>query len=84
MKKNRTIKRDFYLLVIKIVTLSLISTFIMYLCLIIFIFVSTDNENAKTSDYYVKYIDLIGVGPAFPTKPPLRHKVDKKLTFYPR
>lgn len=59
MKKNRTIKRDFYLLVIKIVTLSLISTFIMYLCLIIFIFVSTDNENAKTSDYYVKYIDLI-------------------------
>ena len=25
-----------------------------------------------------------GVGPAFPTKPPLRHKVDKKLTFYPR
>lgn len=53
--KNKTIKRDFYNLVLKIVIYTAISTLITgILALIIMIY-----ANAKTTDYYVKYIDEI-------------------------
>lgn len=59
MKKDKTIKRDFYLLVVKVFLSTLISTFITYVCLFLFIFVLTNNNTIKPSNYYVKYIDSI-------------------------
>lgn len=59
MKKDKTIKRDFYLLVVKVFLSTLISTFITYVCLFLFIFVLTNNNAIKPSNYYVKYIDSI-------------------------
>lgn len=57
MLSNRTIKSDFYLLVIKIFSYTFISTIIAYGLLIVFIFVSTNYT--KTADYYEKYLDRI-------------------------
>ncbi|MDR9792831.1 HAMP domain-containing sensor histidine kinase [Aeribacillus pallidus] len=59
MKKDKTIKRDFYLLVVKVFLSTFISTLITYICLFLLIFVITNNNTIKPSNYYVKYIDLI-------------------------
>ena len=57
MKTNRTIKRDFYLLVIKIFSYTLISTIIAYMVLLMFILILTNFT--KTTVYYSKYLDSI-------------------------
>ncbi|WP_425446294.1 sensor histidine kinase [Dethiothermospora halolimnae] len=59
MLKNKTLKRDFYLLVIKIVFLTVISTIITYTLLIVFIFNSTETNMAKSSNHYIKYFNAI-------------------------
>lgn len=53
--KNKTIKRDFYNLVLKIVIYTAISTIITY-TLVIAILILT---NAKPTNYYIKYINEI-------------------------
>jgi signal transduction histidine kinase len=57
MLSNKTIKSDFYLLVIKIFSYTFISTIIAYAILVIFLFSSTNYT--KTTDYYEKYLDKI-------------------------
>ncbi|MED0763055.1 histidine kinase dimerization/phospho-acceptor domain-containing protein, partial [Aneurinibacillus thermoaerophilus] len=59
MKKDKTIKRDFYLLVVKVFLSTIISSLITYLCLLLFIFMFTNNNTIKPTDYFVKYLDLI-------------------------
>ena len=59
MKKDKTIKRDFYLLVVKIFLSTIVSSLITYLCLILFIFMFTNNNTIKPTNYFVKYLDLI-------------------------
>ncbi len=53
--KNKTIKKDFYNLVLKIVIYTVISTIITYALF----FIAISFVNAKTTDYYIKYIDEI-------------------------
>lgn len=50
--KNKTIKRDFYNLVLKIVIYTAISTLVTYILAVIIM----RYTNAKTTDYYMKYI----------------------------
>ena len=57
MQVNRTIKSDFYLLVIKIFLYTFISTIIAYGFLLIFI--SYSSNYSKTTDYYEKYLNTI-------------------------
>lgn len=57
MHLNRTIKSDFYLLVIKIFLYTFISTIIAYGFLVIFI--SYSSNYCKTTDYYEKYLNII-------------------------
>ncbi|MED1673002.1 MULTISPECIES: sensor histidine kinase [Pallidibacillus] len=59
MKKDKTIKRDFYLLVVKVFFATVLSSFIAYLCLFFFLFIFTDNGLIKSTDYFVKYLDMI-------------------------
>ncbi len=59
MKKDKTIKRDFYLLVVKIFLSTIVSSLITYLCLLLFIFMFTNNNTIKPTNYFVKYLDLI-------------------------
>lgn len=59
MKNDITIKRDFYLLVVKTFLSTILSSVITYLCLIYFIFLLTDNNMIKPTDNFVKYLDLI-------------------------
>jgi len=56
MKKSRTIRKDFYNLVLKIFIYTVISTVITYGILIISINL---NNSSKPTDYYVKYINEI-------------------------
>ncbi|KYH34267.1 sensor histidine kinase YycG [Clostridium tepidiprofundi DSM 19306] len=53
--KNKTIKRDFYNLVLKIVIYTIISTIITYSLMVIIMILTND----KPTDYYLKYIDKI-------------------------
>lgn len=53
--KNKTIKRDFYNLVLKIVIYTVISTLITYILTLVIMYFT----NAKTTDYYTKYIHEI-------------------------
>ncbi|WP_297417434.1 HAMP domain-containing sensor histidine kinase [Clostridium sp.] len=57
MLSNKTIKSDFYLLVIKIFSYTFISTIVAYALLVIFLFISTNYM--KTADYYEKYLNEI-------------------------
>lgn len=57
MHVDRTIKSDFYLLVIKIFLYTFISTIIAYGFLVIFIMSSSNHS--KTTDHYEKYLDTI-------------------------
>jgi len=59
MKKDKTIKRDFYLLVVKVFLSTILSSAVTYLCLIYFIFMFTENNTIKPTDYFVKYLDVI-------------------------
>lgn len=59
MKKDKTIKRDFYLLVVKVFLSTILSSAVTYLCLIYFIFMFTENNMIKPTDYFVKYLDVI-------------------------
>lgn len=58
-EKDKTIKRDFYLLVVKIFLSTIVSSLITYLCLLLFIFMFTNNNTIKPTNYFVKYLDLI-------------------------
>lgn len=51
--KNKTIKKDFYNLVLKIVIYTSISTIVTY----VLFFAVISFGNTKTTDYYMKYID---------------------------
>ncbi|MDK2564229.1 HAMP domain-containing sensor histidine kinase [Romboutsia sedimentorum] len=53
--KNKTIKKDFYTLVLKIVIYTIISTALTY----IFVLTTMYFTNARTTDYYMKYIHEI-------------------------
>ncbi|WP_028558714.1 HAMP domain-containing sensor histidine kinase [Paenibacillus pinihumi] len=53
--KHRTLKHDFYLLVVKVVGFTILSTVVAYVLLILFIF----SDTAKSTDYYAKYFDTI-------------------------
>lgn len=53
--KNKTIKKDFYTLVLKIVIYTIISTSLTY----IFVLATMYFTNARTTDYYMKYIHEI-------------------------
>ncbi|SFC47320.1 HAMP domain-containing sensor histidine kinase [Clostridium uliginosum] len=55
MRKSKTIKRDFYNLVIKIFVYTVISTIVTYGILIM----TMSLRNSKPTDYYVKYINQI-------------------------
>lgn len=57
MQVNRTIKKDFYLLVIKIFLYTFISTIAAYILLVIFIVLSSDYS--KSTNHYEKYLDTI-------------------------
>ncbi|KAF0993641.1 HAMP domain-containing sensor histidine kinase [Geobacillus sp. TFV-3] len=59
MKNNKTIKRDFYLLVVKVVLATIVSSALAYLCLIYLIVTFTGNHMVKSTDYFVRYLDLI-------------------------
>jgi len=59
MKKDKTIKRDFYLLVVKVFLSTVASSLVTYFCLLLFIFMLTDNNTIKPTNYFVKYLDLI-------------------------
>lgn len=59
MKKDKTIKRDFYLLVVKVFLSTILSSAVTYLCLIYLIFMFTENNMIKPTDYFVKYLDVI-------------------------
>jgi len=59
MKKDKTIKRDFYLLVVKVFLSTILSSAVAYLCLFYFIFMFTENHTIKSTDYFVKYLDVI-------------------------
>lgn len=52
--RHKTLKRDFYLLVVKVVSFTIISTVMGYLLLILFIF----SDTAKPTDYYVKFFNI--------------------------
>ncbi|WP_110933139.1 HAMP domain-containing sensor histidine kinase [Paenibacillus bouchesdurhonensis] len=53
--RHKTLKRDFYLLVVKVVSFTIVSTIVAYLLLVIFLF----SDTAKPTDYYVKYFNII-------------------------
>lgn len=53
--KNKTVKKDFYNLVLKIVIYTSISTILTY----VLFFAVISFGNTKTTDYYMKYIDKI-------------------------
>lgn len=53
--RHKTLKRDFYFLVVKVVSFTIISSVIAYLLLILFIF----SDTAKPTDYYVKFFDIV-------------------------
>ncbi|BBW98350.1 HAMP domain-containing sensor histidine kinase [Geobacillus sp. FSL W8-0032] len=59
MKKDKTIKRDFYLLVVKVVLATAISSVVTYLCLIYLIITLATNDVVKPTNYFVKDLDLI-------------------------
>jgi hypothetical protein len=53
MKKDKTIKRDFYLLVVKVFLSTILSSAVTYLCLIYFIFMFTENNMIKPMMYKI-------------------------------
>ena len=57
ISKVKTIKSEFYLLVIKIFLYTFISTIIAYIFLMIFIIYSSNYS--KSTDHYEKYLDSI-------------------------
>lgn len=59
MKNDKTIKRDFYLLVVKVVLATVISSAVTYLCVIYLIMTLTTNDVVKPTNYFVKDLDLI-------------------------
>lgn len=59
MKNDKTIKRDFYLLVVKVVLATVISSAVTYLCVIYLIMTLTTNHVVKPTNYFVKDLDLI-------------------------
>src|SRR5690625_3472469 len=58
MKKTKTIKRDFYFLVIKIIFWTILSSTLAYICLFIFISVFSNNF-VKPTDYYMNHLERI-------------------------
>lgn len=59
MARKKTLKGDFYLLIIKVFSFTLISTIITYLFLLFFISITTSNNMAKTADHYTQHLDSI-------------------------
>ncbi|KPC97307.1 hypothetical protein LR69_04486 [Geobacillus sp. BCO2] len=57
MKNNKTIKRDFYLLVVKVVLATAITSAFTYLCIIYLIMTLTTNHVVKPTNYFVKDLD---------------------------
>lgn len=59
MKNDKTIKRDFYLLVVKVVLATVVSSVVTYLCLVYLIMTLTTNHVVKPTNYFLKYLDSI-------------------------
>ena len=59
MKKNKTIKRDFYFLVVKILFWTTLSSILDYICLFIVISVLSNNNFIKPTDYYTNHLERI-------------------------
>lgn len=59
MKKSKTIKRDFYFLVVKILFWTILSSILAYICLFIVISVFSNNDFIKRTDYYTNHLERI-------------------------